>query len=56
VREKEEFIPRGLQSDWVKIQLQVRELKEEQGIEYSSFKLNLSMLVFALKIQPDSFL
>jgi Fe2+ or Zn2+ uptake regulation protein len=56
VREKEGSIPRGLHSDWVKIQLQVRELKEEQEIDYSSFKLNLSMLVFALKIEPDSFL
>ena len=56
VREKEESIPRGLQNDWVKIQQQVRELKEEQEIDYSSFKLNISMLVFALKIEPDSFL
>jgi Fe2+ or Zn2+ uptake regulation protein len=56
VREKEQSIPRGLQNDWVKIQQQVRGLKEEQGIEYSSFKLNLSMLVFALKIEPDPFL
>jgi hypothetical protein len=56
VREKEESIPRGLQNDWVKIQQQVRGLKEEQEIDYSSFKLNLSNLVYALKIEQDFYL
>jgi hypothetical protein len=56
VREKEESIPRGLKNDWVKIQQQVRELKEEREIDYSSFKLNLSNLVYALKIEADSHL
>lgn len=56
VREKENDIPRGLRQDWDKIQNFVRQSKNNEEIDYSSFKLNLNNLLYALKIDPDPFL
>ena len=56
VREKEKDIPRGLIQDWDKIQSIVRQSKNNEEIDYGSFKLNLNNLLYALKIKPDPYL
>jgi hypothetical protein len=50
IREKEENIPYGLKKDWAYIQELVRKGKNGEAIDYSSFKVNLMNLCFALHI------
>jgi len=56
VRKKEAELPEGMKRDWLKVQELVRVCKNGQTIDYSSFKLNLSMICYSLKIERDSYL
>jgi hypothetical protein len=56
IRENEHRIPEGLKKDWITIEQQVRDLKKNQAIDYSSFKVLLNNLCYALQVRRDGYL
>jgi hypothetical protein len=56
VRSKEDNLSEGMKRDWDRIQDMVRTAKSGGEIDYSSFKLNLTMICYALQIKLDEFL
>jgi len=59
VREKERTAgikSEGLKNDWVRIQQMIRDLKNNKEIDYPTFKLLLSNLCNALRVEKDRYL
>lgn len=56
VRAHEQKLSTGLKRDWKTIEDGVRQLKKGEDFDYSSFKLNLVNICYALRIDPDAFL
>jgi hypothetical protein len=56
VREKERFLSPGLTKDWIRIQEFVRKGLKGEEIDYTSFKVNLMNICFALKVEMDEYL
>jgi len=56
VRRKENELSQGMKHDWDKVQLMFRQCKKGEVIDYSSFKVNLSMICISLRIQGDLYL
>ncbi|SEN37141.1 hypothetical protein SAMN05192533_11225 [Mesobacillus persicus] len=56
VRSNEDKLSEGLMRDWKTIEEQIRGLKAGKEMDYSSFKLNLTNICYALHIALDEFL
>jgi hypothetical protein len=56
VYKREHELSRGMQESWLKVQSLLEQSLNGEEIDYSSFKLNLSMICYALKIKLDSYL
>jgi hypothetical protein len=56
VYKREHELSRGMKESWLKIQSQLEQSLNGEEIDYSSFKLNLCMICYALKIKLDNYL
>lgn len=56
VRAKEKQLSPGLTNDWIKIQNFVRQGLKGEEIDYTSFKVNLINICYALKVEMDEYL
>jgi hypothetical protein len=56
VIERESDLSQGMKNDWIKIQNMVFQFKKGQDFDYSSFKLNLTMICYSLNLRNERYL
>lgn len=56
VRRKELELSRGMKNDWDRVQAMILQCKKGEELDYSSFKVNLSMICISVGIKGDLYL
>jgi hypothetical protein len=56
VAEMEEKLSPGMRNDWLRVQAMVNQCREGLEFDYSSFKLNLSMICYSLNLGSQPYL
>jgi hypothetical protein len=56
VTEREPNLSRGMKNDWERLKNMVTQLREGKEFDYSSFKLNLTMICYSLHLRNEPYL